>query len=370
MNDKIKKIPVKTKNSTYDVIVGRGLLKNVAELICNPINDSQSKIAKPDRIFIVSDSNVFPLYGDIVCNSFKRAGYETSCFVFEAGEIQKNPQTLTECLEKMALSELSRDSLLVTLGGGVACDLGGFAAATYMRGIKVLQIPTSLLAMVDASVGGKTAVDLKAGKNLFGAFHQPVAVIADVNTLHTLSDFQFQDAIGEIVKHSILADGEMFDYLSTTRLTKDMIDSQQFLELVARNVEIKRDIVESDEHEKNIRQTLNLGHTFGHAIEADSEFKLGHGTCVAIGLKLVAELGNKLGITSDIIYEKIKCALQIQGLDCEINCSAGDIYRLIANDKKRHSDYVNMVFVEEIGKCIIKPINLDDLQKFLPLIID
>lgn len=356
-----QQIDVPTKERDYKVLVGRNLICNlhkIAKDACCSINYSGF-----DKVFFVSDSNVWQIYEKVATSSFKEAKIEFDNFVFPAGEKSKNPQVLFECVEKMAEVRLTRDSLLVALGGGVACDLGGFAAATYMRGIKVLQVPTSLLAMVDASVGGKTAVDLKSGKNLFGAFHQPIAVVADVEILKTLSDAQFNDAIGEIVKHAILADRKMFDYLSKNKVTKELIDDKKIEELVSANIIVKRNVVVEDEKEKGSRQLLNLGHTIGHAIESASNYEITHGNCVAAGMCLLVSGLAKTGRLDREIAEKILSTIKFQGLMRTVSYPTDKLIKLIESDKKRHIDHINVVVVKDICNCAVEKMNLNEISQ-------
>ena len=349
-----KKIEVPTSTRTYDVIVGRDLIANLSSLV---------DLELYDQFFFVSDDNVWPIYGNVAKTSFENR--QVSEFVFKAGEASKNPFTLVECLESMAKSGCSRDTLVITLGGGVACDLGGFAAATFMRGISVLQVPTSLLACVDASVGGKTAVDLRAGKNLFGAFHQPIAVVCDLDALKTLSEEQFRDSVGEVVKHSILADREMFEWLKNNKLDKTFVERVEMLELVARNVEIKRDVVTSDEFESGRRQTLNLGHTLGHAIETAKNFQVGHGTCVACGIALLVNACARAGITDKEVADNIIAALKCQGLPTETDVSKSKIIELIKCDKKRHGNSLNVVIVDDIESVRPVKMTFDEIEELL-----
>ncbi len=361
MSNVYKTIDVSTKERDYSVIVGRELTNDLKSFTDSALEGEKSY----DKVFFVSDSNVWPLWGDVAVSSFINAGVSTSSFTFEAGEKSKKPPVLVECLEEMARFRLTRDSLLVTLGGGVACDLGGFAAATYMRGIRVLQVPTSLLACVDASVGGKTAVDLEGGKNMFGAFHQPVGVVCDIDCLETLSEAQFQDALGEVVKHSILADGRMFEWLCNNKLDKSYIKKDEFLDIVAKNIEIKRNIVCADEQESSVRQTLNLGHTIGHAIETACGYELGHGSCVAIGTCVLARGCARLGIISDEIAKQIICGFAAQGLPTVTECDKEEILELMKHDKKTHGDTINLVIPREIGQCVVEKFSFVKIEELL-----
>ena len=383
-------VKVKTQTSEYEVLIGRNLLKNLCDTVGQVVEERGEK--HPDKVFVITDDNVWPLYKETVLSSFElhdhgfgdenienspnwkrqdNTGHKDrfnsffNVIVFPAGERSKNPSVLVQCLEAMAQAGLTRDSIVVTLGGGVACDLGGFAAATYMRGIRVFQVPTSLLAMVDASVGGKTAVDLQAGKNLFGAFHQPIAVLIDIDVLQTLSDDQFRDSVGEVVKHSILADPELFAYLRENKMTKENISHSNFLEIVKRNVEIKRDIVNADECERGVRQTLNLGHTIGHAIEAASNYSLGHGTCVATGLCVLVRACVKAGITPENVADEIIQAYETQDLPTTTDVPSDVLMHYILSDKKRHSNSVNLIVVNDVGNCEVKGFTLDEIRALL-----
>lgn len=384
------RVLVKTRTSQYDVLIGRGFLTDLCQFMETVVEKRNERA--PDKVFLITDDNVWPLYKDVVLPSFDLhdnrcddegiinsanwrrqddKGYSDrfnaffNVIVFPAGERSKNPSVLVQCLEAMAQAGLTRDSIVVTLGGGVVCDLGGFAAATYMRGIRVLQVPTSLLAMVDASVGGKTAVDLQAGKNLFGAFHQPIAVLIDIDVLKTLSDEQFRDSVGEIVKHSILADVDLFNFLSENKLTKQSYAFKHFSGIVKRNVEIKRDIVNADECERGVRQTLNLGHTVGHAIEAASGYSLGHGTCVAAGLCTLTSACAKAGITPQNVSRRIIQAYETQGIVTTTDVPVDVLMHYIMSDKKRHGNTVNVVVVNEIANCVVRRFTFDELKALL-----
>ena len=385
----ISTVPVKTKTTSYDVKIGRGLLSSLSKILSDVVCEREEK--QPDKVFVITDDNVWKHHKDTVLESFQlesngnptdeeiknsddwkeqdgRGEQFNSYFnviVFPAGEKSKNPTVLVKCLDAMAQAGLTRDSVVIALGGGVACDLGGFAAATYMRGIRVLQVPTSLLAMVDASVGGKTAVDLAAGKNLFGAFHQPIGVVIDLDVLCTLSEDQFRDSLGEVVKHSVLADPQLFDFLKVNKLTKESAALDGFADIVKRNVEIKRDIVEGDECEKGARQTLNLGHTVGHAIEAASNYSLGHGSCVAAGMCILTHGCGKAGITPVGVANDILRACEAQGLPTGINVDGQTLIKFIKNDKKRHANSVNLIIVKEIGNCIVQPFTFQEIEKLL-----
>lgn len=352
-------INVATSSRSYEVIVGAGLLESLGERI--------AELASSDIVFVVSDTNVAPRYLDRVFASLASVGFATGSVVVEAGERHKTLATYGRILTAMAEAELTRSSLVVALGGGVVGDMAGFAAATYMRGIRVVQVPTTLLSMVDSSVGGKTAIDLEGcGKNLVGAFLQPSLVLADVETLRTLEPDVFVDGIGEVVKHAVLADPTLFDELCARPLKQDE-DPAYLAQVVARNVAIKRDVVATDERELGLRQTLNLGHTLGHAIEAASGYRLGHGHCVAVGLCCIARAAERLGWADSGLSDAIASCTRAQGLPTTTDLAPNVIFTQATHDKKRHGTTVNVVVPERIGSVSLRTISLDELRTLTEL---
>lgn len=352
-------VPVRTASKAYDVHVGCGILGKVGPLV--------RQAAGGGVAAVVSDSNVAPLYAARVRESLEEAGYRTCVITFAAGEMHKRLGTLEGLLEGLAEAELSRDDVVVALGGGVTGDMAGLAAALYLRGIPVAQVPTSLLAMVDSSVGGKTAVDLRAGKNLAGAFFQPSVVVADVECLHSLSPELLTDSCGEVIKHGVLADELLFDELCATPLNSPAHGDGELARIVARNVEIKRDVVDADEQERGLRQTLNLGHTLGHAIEAASNYTLGHGSSVAAGLCCVARATQRLGWTKPGTAERIEAACRAHGLPVDTQVPHDTIMRFATHDKKRHGQTVNLVVPRRIGSAVVRKVTLDELAEVIRL---
>ena len=323
----------------YDVLIGPGLLSRAGELMRNVIRTC--------RAVIITDSTVNALYGDIVEKSLIHAGYSTLRHVFPAGEQNKNLETLRDILEFLAENHMTRTDVIVALGGGVTGDTAGFAAAVYARGIRFVQIPTTLLAAVDSSVGGKTAVDLRAGKNLAGAFHQPSLVITDTDVMRALPKALLSDGAGEMIKHGVLSDPEMFNWLCQP----DWIERLD--EIIARNVSIKRDVVNADEFEAGLRQTLNLGHTFGHAIEKCSDFTLSHGQCVGIGLVIAAGAAHQPEVCKAIITANRSCGLPVRS-----PYPADVLTQAALSDKKRKGDSITLVLPESIGRCKLEKIDV------------
>lgn len=336
---------------TYLVKVGSGLLSTLGA--------EAAAVSKASRVCIVSDSNVWPLYGKIAQESLQSAGFQPVSYVFPAGEASKNGETYLSLLNFLAESHLTRSDLIVALGGGVVGDLAGFAAATYLRGIDFIQVPTTLLAAVDSSVGGKTAIDLPAGKNLAGAFCQPVLVLCDIDTLHTLPEDIFRDGCAEIIKYAILFSPELFTLLSQTGLDFPRE------EVISRCVELKRDVVTEDEFDRGLRMLLNLGHTFGHGVEAQSGFTVSHGKAVAIGTAIMARAAASRGLCSSADAEQMLSLLKLFGLPTSTDYAANQLVQSALSDKKRSADTVNLIVPYTIGDCRALPTPVSDLQSFL-----
>lgn len=352
-------INVRTPSGTYDVSIGHGLLASVGP--------RTRAAAGGHHAFIVTDENVGPLYAEAVATSLANAGYDVSERVLPAGEGTKSMGQLASLLEAMAEAGLTRDDVVVALGGGVIGDLAGFAAAVYMRGCPYVQVPTSLLAMVDSSVGGKTAVDLAAGKNLAGAFWQPRAVIADIACLETVPRERFIDSVGEVIKYGVMCDPELFSALEREPLVPDTAARGRIEEVVSRCIAIKRDVVAADEREGGIRQTLNLGHTVGHAIEAASGFTLGHGSSVAAGLCFIARASARMGLCPEEDARRIVDTVAAHALPTTSDVPTDTLFEHALSDKKRHGDTVNAVLVRGIGAVEIRPLGLDELREVIEI---
>ena len=332
-------------SKTYDIKIGPGLLKTLGEEV--------QKLKKVQTVCIVSETNVWPLYGETVQASLQNAGFRTVSFVFPAGEESKNGQTFLELLNFLAENKLTRSDILVALGGGVVGDLAGFAASCYLRGIRFVQIPTTLLAAVDSSVGGKTAIDLPAGKNLAGAFSQPSLVLCDTDTLNSLPEDIFQDGCAEVIKYGVLYDPALFTYLEETGLSFDRES------VITRCVELKRDVVMEDEFDTGTRMKLNLGHTIGHGVEAKSNFSLSHGKAVAIGMAIVSRACD-CADTYRIIQ-----LLKAFSLPTQTDYSANDLYQYTLSDKKRSGGTVSLILPRSIGNCEIVPTPVEHLKTFI-----
>ena len=329
----------------YPVHIGSGLMAQIADEI--------QRRTKAEKVCIVSDSNVWPLYGEMVEKQIISCGLHVINFVFSAGENSKNLSTYSNLMQYLAANQLSRADCIVALGGGVVGDLSGFAAATYLRGIPYIQMPTTLLAMVDSSVGGKTGIDLEQGKNLVGAFYQPTVVLCDTDTLDTLPENIFRDGCAEVIKYGILFDKELFAHLEDRGIAFDREA------VIARCVELKKIAVEADEFDQGQRMLLNLGHTIGHAIEKYSNYTISHGQAVSIGMAIVCR-SCECSDTNRILALLDKFDLPIATV-----YSAEDLEKSAVSDKKRSGKLVNLIIPGSIGNCAIVPTDTDKLKAFI-----
>ena len=335
-------------------MIGSNILDEAGRLVKDKVGFS--------KICIITDDTVDSLYGKRTEDSFEREGFSVEKIVIPHGEKSKNAQNLFNIVNNLAEKKFTRSDMLVALGGGVVGDLTGFCAATYMRGIKFIQIPTTLLAAVDSSVGGKTAVDLPAGKNLFGAFWQPSLVICDTCTLDTLSEEIYADGTAEIIKYGMIYDRELFDKVKSGKWDR--------IEIISRCVEIKRDIVNTDEFEGGIRQILNYGHTFGHSVEALSNYSLTHGSCVAIGMCIITKALVSEGVINGDVYKELINALKSNKLPTQCCYDFESVFEKVTSDKKRKGDSVNLVVVKEIGKSEIVKMELDKIKELIKIGIE
>lgn len=344
----MKRIEIGASRS-YPVLIGHDLYEEI------PIHISS--VCSASKIAIISDSNVWPLYGDTIADALK--SFEICHYVFPAGEGSKNGQTYLDLLNFLASNGLTRKDCIIALGGGVVGDLAGFAAATYMRGISYVQIPTTLLAMVDSSVGGKTAIDLPAGKNLAGAFYQPNLVLCDLNSLQTLPPAVFADGCAEVIKYGVLFDAELFTHLSERKLSFD----REYV--ISKCIDWKRYVVQKDEFEHGLRQKLNLGHTIGHSIETLSNHKVSHGQAVAVGMAIIARAAARIGLCSTENAKLICQTITDFGLPTATDFAAQDLFTSALSDKKREANTVNLIIPERIGRCSIYPTAITELQSFI-----
>lgn len=345
----MKTIPV-SASKTYDVRIGAGLLGRCGEAL--------RAVSAAKTAAIVSDDTVWSLYGATVEASLRGAGFAVTHVTFPAGEAHKTLETWGGLLRFFAESRLTRSDLVVALGGGVTGDMAGFAAAAYLRGVDYAQLPTTLLAAVDSSVGGKTGVDLPEGKNLAGCFYQPVAVLCDTDALSTLPAAQYRAGMAEVIKYGLLGDEAFFDALSRPETL-----SQEAL--IARCVAMKRDIVERDEREGGLRRLLNLGHTVGHAAEQCSLFSLSHGEAVAMGMAAITRAAVKRGLCAAETLPRLLALLERHGLPTELNYGAEELASAALSDKKMSGGTLHLIVPERVGRCRVLPVPAEELTGWL-----
>ena len=336
----------------YDIRIGMGILNDAGRYI--------RQTAGGEAAAIITDDIVSALYEQRLADSLSENGYQVISHVIPHGEASKNFDNLVAILNMLAEKKLSRTDIVVALGGGVVGDLAGFAASCYMRGVSFVQIPTTLLAAIDSSVGGKTAVNLSAGKNLAGAFYQPDAVICDVSLLSTLTDEVFMDGCAEVIKYGVIADKNLFMNPIRENLT----------DVITRCVEIKRDIVCEDERENGVRKLLNFGHTVGHAIEKLSEYRVSHGSAVAVGMAIETRAAVKMGLCAEYCLDELLAMLRQYNLPVSTDYDAVSLASACLSDKKRDGDSLTMISPLEIGKCVLKKIHVSDLQTVIQLGLD
>ena len=338
----MRRVQVNTAKG-YEVKIGAGLLAAVGQ---------EAAALTAGKVFVVTDENVAPCYLARVCSALREAGLQVFSLALPAGEQSKSPKYYVNLLNVLAEKQLSRSDLLVALGGGVIGDLTGFAAATYLRGISYIQIPTTLLAMVDSSVGGKTGINLPEGKNLAGAFYQPSLVLCDTDCLNTLPEKVFRDGCAEVIKTAILFDRELFAHLKERGGAFD----REYV--IASCVAHKRDVVCRDEFERGERQLLNLGHTVGHAIEKESGYLISHGVAVAVGLAVMARAYCK-------DRAEILALLQKFALPVSTEFSPKTLANAAIFDKKRRGDTLTLAIPHAIGECSLEEVSLSQLERVI-----
>lgn len=306
------------------------------------------------KICIVTDSHVAPLYHEAVKLALQEISSEIFSFVFEAGEKNKNLNTVQELYKTLIENEMDRKGLLVALGGGVVGDLTGFGASTYLRGIDFIQVPTTLLAQVDSSVGGKTGVDFLQYKNMVGAFHQPRLVYMNMSTLQSLPNREFTCGMGEILKTGLICDEEFFRFVCKNQPEISKLDLSMLSRMIRRCCEIKAGVVERDPKEQGERALLNLGHTVGHAVEKMKNFQLLHGQCVGVGLIAAAYLSMQRGLLTEEEYEEIRKGCHSYNLPLSVDSlNAGDVLAATKKDKKMEAGHIKFILMDGIGKSFI-----------------
>ena len=353
----MKTLTVDLPGRAYDILIQRGLLDQAGARI-------RAILPRASRLFVVTDTNVLPLYHARVRDALREAGFQTQACAVPAGEASKSAGQLSDLWERMMAFGLTRTDAVVALGGGVVGDLAGFAAATVLRGVDFIQIPTTLLAQVDSSVGGKVAIDLQAGKNLAGAFWQPKLVLMDPDTLDTLDDRTFADGMAEVLKYGCIFDRAFFDFLAG-RPSRGalMADIESILYTCC---DLKRSVVIRDERDTGERMLLNFGHTLGHAYELAGHYETWtHGQAVAAGMVLAARLGVALGVTPAEVPGQVEAAVAALGLPTRIGCAHADYAAAIGLDKKGAGEDITLILLEALGRAIPHKMPKAELLKLL-----
>ena len=337
-------LKVDLKDRSYPIIIEKGLINRVSEEI--------RKVYKGKKIFIITDDNVNKYYGGKISEELKKNDFEVKLLALKPGEETKNFNTLPIVYNELLDFNLTRSDLIIALGGGVIGDLAGFVASTYLRGVDFVQIPTSLLAQVDSSVGGKVAVDLDRGKNLVGSFYHPKCVLIDPEVLNTLDNRFFIDGMAEVIKYGCIKDKQFFDYLEKMENNQQLINNMEVV--IHKCCDIKRQVVENDEKDKGERMLLNFGHTLGHAIEQYYNYtKYSHGEGVAIGMYEISKISEEKGLTKKGTSQRIKDILVKYNLPYELDVNIEETLEAINLDKKKLGNDLNVIILKEIGNSEI-----------------
>jgi 3-dehydroquinate synthase len=350
------KISVELGTNSYSILIQRGLRNTLADEI--------KQLSRATRIAIITDSKVAGLYVEELKQQLIKAGFKVTAIVIPAGETNKNLATLSSVYEQLAKAGLTRQDLIITLGGGVVGDLGGFAAATFLRGIDFIQVPTTLLAQIDSSVGGKVAVDLPEGKNLVGNFYQPKGVFIDPDYLDSLSPRVLHDGMAEVIKTAAFGDKELFAELAS--FTDDAQLLSHIDKVIARCCQIKAKVVAEDEYDLGPRMMLNFGHTIGHAVEQHFGYsKYSHGEAVAIGMVRITGQTEQMGITRAGTTEQLSSLLKKYKLPTAVDLETDQILQVVAADKKRRGDSLTLVVLLSIGEGSLLKVPFSELKKYI-----
>lgn len=343
----VMELKLNAKNHDYSIYIEENILKDAG---------LHAKKLTGEKVFLVTDSHVFPLYYNRVKEALEQEGLLVACYVIPAGESSKSLSMLGTLYEECVKANITRTDLIIALGGGVVGDLTGFLAATYLRGVNLMQIPTTFLAQIDSSVGGKTAIDLPSGKNLAGAFYQPKIVLIDPRVLSTLTDEIFADGMAEAVKYACIRDKEMLPLLENPK--------ENLLQIITRSVTIKKTVVERDEFDLGERMILNFGHTVGHAIEKMGNYtEYTHGQAVAIGMACILKMGQILGkVTQDEVQTVIDLLIK-SNLPVSVPYHAEQCLKTVSSDKKMAGKTLNAVFPDGLGNCTVEQWTVDEFNR-------
>lgn len=349
------KLTVQLKEKTYDIVIQNGSF--------NDFGKSIKQVYSGDSITVITDENLYSIYGIDFESNLRFQGFKTNFIVIKAGESSKSIETLQEVYEKLVQFKITRGDLIVAFGGGVVGDLAGFAAATYLRGVQYIQIPTSLLAQVDSSIGGKVAVNLKEGKNLIGNFYHPKMVLIDPQLLKTLPERFIKDGMGEIIKYACIKDEKLFSLLESIKSREQLMENIHYVIYTCCN--IKRNIVEEDEKDLGIRMILNFGHTMGHCIEKYFDYEIySHGEAISMGMYYITKNSENLYLTTKGTSERIKNILINYNIEYELpNMDLNRVMDIASIDKKNISGNLNVILLKDIGECFIEKIKIEELSK-------
>ena len=343
-------VTVRGVKRPYDIIIG----KDIFNLIPSKIKE----LTKARTVAVITDDNVDRLYSEDMLQMLRAEGLSAVKFVFTHGEEHKTMDTVCEILEFLAENNVTRSDLILALGGGIVGDVAGYAASSYLRGIDFIQVPTTFLAAIDSSVGGKTGVNLRAGKNLAGAFYQPRLVLCNTRVFDTLPKENFKEGVAEAIKYGVICDKELFDLLSEG-------ETWDLESVIERCVAIKADIVSQDEFDIGKRQLLNLGHTVAHAIEKTKNYEISHGIAVGIGMSIISEISDRMGWSCEDTNSKIVRCLENNGIPTSIDVNNEEMLTVMARDKKINADMINLVIPKKIGECVLKSIRVCELKDVL-----
>ncbi|NLY19343.1 MAG: 3-dehydroquinate synthase [Clostridiaceae bacterium] len=358
----MQKLDVRLAHKTYPIFIGNGLFQKSFSMLKQFINKRKA--------IIITDSNLKASCGCNLMEILGNNGIDAKMCVIPAGESSKSLDELTKLYSFFANFGITRSDYIIALGGGVTGDLAGFAASTWLRGTGFIQIPTSLLAMVDSSIGGKVAVNMPFGKNLVGSFYHPEAVLIDPLLLKTLPDRHFADGMAEVIKYGCIDDNELFVRLERLSNRKDIM--KHIEDIIYICCDIKRRIVEMDERESNTRMVLNFGHTFGHAVESYYNYKkYTHGEAISIGMVFIAELSHKLGYCKEEVVERLKKLLEKTGLPVRLpDMKPKDVITTVLTDKKARTDNINLVLIKDIGNVVIEKFPKDRIGGYIHEVLD
>lgn len=328
--------------------------------ITNDLSSLALNRQKPRKVFVITDTNVSEIYLDDLKSQLKKLNFEFHYYIIPAGEFSKSLKTVENIYEKLSSDLISKNDIIISLGGGVVSDISGFVASTYKRGIKLINIPTSFLAMIDASIGGKNAVNLNSGKNLVGSFYFPDLILIDYNFLNTLPKKELNSGISEAIKCGAIFDEKLFSILEKEKF-EDNIEN-----IIYRSILVKKKLVEEDRFDSGKRMLLNFGHTIGHAVESLCGYKnISHGEAVSVGMNAITKISEKLGLTGAGVSERVKNVCEKYSLPTQNNFPIDKLSEMILQDKKNFGEYINLVILKNIGNSFLLKLSSDNISNFL-----